>query len=166
MRTLAILALGATLLACSSDEPEVELVPATTVECPATDGRGFVLLVDGKTDSYVCDYFGAALTNSVRPVISGYAACSASVPEVLVTLFAQLYILADGHVLGTCSISEVSSAHTFTASFDPEAVACTLPSYDTSANIVIQLTEDEGLRISGGITGTMDCSVENYTTDQ
>lgn len=149
---------AALLAGCADEAPTVELVPATVVECPASDGRGYVLLVDGRADSFVCEGPGAP---EAPDVIAGQLFCSAVVPELLITITARIVLTADGYVLGLCTLSAASVGLTSSQAFDPQAATCSLPSYGTDSlePTVVSLT-DSGVVLSGAIEGGMSCAGE------
>lgn len=148
----AVLALSFNGWGCAG-EPSVELVPATTAECPQS--RGYVLLVDGRTDSFVCE--GPTPTETTD-VIAGQLFCAAVVPELLITISARIVLTSDGYVLGLCTLSAASVGSTSSQAFDPQAATCSLPSYGTDSlePVVVSLT-DSGVVLSGPIDGRMNC---------
>lgn len=145
------------LLGCAAEEPEVELVPATTVECPRSPG--VVLLVDGRMDSFVCEV--PAVAGAPLDVIAGQLYCSTFVPELLLSVTAHVVLTVDGRFLGICSLSAAAEGLTSTQAFDAEVGTCSLPAYGTDSfePILITLTT-EGVQLSGPVVGTMMCTAE------
>jgi hypothetical protein len=147
--------LGCALLAvlggCNTDPTSVALVPATAAECPQS--AGYVLLVDGEVDSFVCESPGESPS-----VLAGQIFCSSVVPDLLLTLNARIIFTDDGYVLGLCGLSAAAEGLTSSQAFDPAAWTCSLPSYGTDSldPIVISVT-DSGVLVSGAVEGTMRC---------
>jgi hypothetical protein len=144
----AVLALS--LEACAPP-PEPTIRKATPQEC--FDG-GTALEIDGRLESLAC-------TEPSAPggaIVVGQAQCSAGVDDILATISASIWALADGSMLGFCTITEVRSAHTDVSPIIGDQ--CLLSSYDGGGDGIVTIDfRDFGAppAITGAIIGQLDC---------
>lgn len=147
--TLAVIA------ACGVNADEYALVPATVVECPTSDGKGVLLLENGRTKDVVCQ---GALGSA--DIITTTVLCQSSDPVALVSLSAYIWVIdaaADPtDNIGICSISEVADSHTQTAPMIGSL--CSLSSYSYGGVLTVDFSVSPPV-ITGAASGNLSCSL-------